>query len=490
MRYLRLFGILLVVAIVALAVPAVFAGTATGGSPNDPLMVTGTSQTIQPNSSLWFYFDYTPSTGAPSFGGRFGRSPSGKPLANVTVDANGVGGLALAIYTPDQAKNWLNDQTTQPVGRGTPFVDVLSDTVTHDLYWSGGFNVAGRYFAVVTNNNSTPVSFMLTIEGDTVITTPLPTPTPEPTLFVPITVTPVPTGTIQGKFVFADAIGGTIYTVQGDSAKPVAVSHGIDPSWSPDGKQIVFARWDNAAPGVYVANADGSNEHIVFTSPRVRSPRMSPDGTQIVFSQQKKDWPNAVWKLGVVDLATGTLTEPQCSKLCYSPSWGPDGQTIYFNDPGIGVLATNKTSGAPWVVLGPNGMYWDTTKNAAMPIEHLPPTDSTMISPDGSRVAFMMAAQDHWDINYVSANGGSQIGVTQQDIMLYTFFNVRISSVSPTWSPDGKQILFMSDRTGKWQFYTINPDGTNLQQVLKNITDSVNINYGYQMERVVDWVKQ
>ena len=239
MRYLRLFGILLVVAIVALAVPAVFAGTATGGSPNDPLIVTGASQTIQPNSSLWFYFDYTPSTGAPSFGGRFGRS-SGKPLADVTVDANGVGGLALAIYTPDQAKNWLNDQTTQPVGRGTPFVDVLSDSVTHDLYWSGGFNVAGRYFAVVTNNNPTPVSFLLTITGDTVITTPLPTPTPEPTLFVPITVTPVPTGTIQGKFVFADAIGGTIYTVQGDSAKPVAVSHGIDPSWSPDGKQIVF----------------------------------------------------------------------------------------------------------------------------------------------------------------------------------------------------------------------------------------------------------
>ena len=487
MKHLRLFGILLVIGIAVMAVPAVFAATPSGGSPIDPLMVTGTAQTIAPNTSVWFYFDYTPDTGAPSFGGRGGRS-SGKPIANVTVDANGVGGLAFSIYTPDQAKNWLSDSTTAPVGRGTPFYDVLSDMVTHDLYWAGGFNQTGRYFVVVTNNNSKPVPFLLTVTGDTVITMPPPTPTPSPTLWVPITVTPVPTGTVQGKFVFQDAIGGTIYTATGDS-KPVAVSHGIDPSWSPNGKQIVFARWDNAAPGVYVANADGSNEHIVFTSPRVRSPRMSPDGSQIVFTQQKKDWPNAVWKLGIVTLSTGALTEPQCSQLCFTPTWGPDGQTIYYDDPTFGIMATNKTSGAPWTVMGPNGMYWDTAKNAAMPIEHLPPTAYSAISPDSSRVAFMMTAQDHWDINYVSAFGGSQIGVTQQDLILYTFFNVRISSVSPAWSPDSSQILFLSDRNGKWEFYTINPDGSNLHQVLKNVTDAVNIQYGYQYERVIDWIK-
>lgn len=461
----------------AFALPAVFAGAPTGKGPNDPLMVTGAAQTIAPNTSLWFYFDYT--------------TDRGRPKATVALDANGAQNIKLAIYTPDQAIAWLRDSTdpaAAPVAYGTVLLDTAYETVAHDLYWAGGFNTSGRYFAVVTNNNATPISFLLTIAGDTVQTAPPPTPVPSPTLFVPITVTPVPTGTIQGKFLFEDSTGGLIYTASGDGSKPVAVSRGIDPSWSPDGKKIVFARWDNSAPGVYIANADGSNEQIVFTTPRARWPHLSPDGTQVLFSQQKKETP-PVWRLGVVDLATGSLTEPQCTQLCFTPTWSPDGRTITYIDPGDGIMATDKTSGAPWTVFGPHGLYWDTSKNAAMPILHLPPIASSMTSPDGNRVAFMMFAQDHWDINWVSAAGGSEVGVTKQDVILYTFFGIKINNVAPVWSPDGKQILFMADRNGKWEFFTANPDGSNLQQVLKNVSDSISIRYDFQNEHLIDWVK-
>ncbi len=59
MKQLKLFGLLFIVVILALAAPTVFAGTPTGASPNDPLMVTGTWQPLSGNSSLWFYFDYS-----------------------------------------------------------------------------------------------------------------------------------------------------------------------------------------------------------------------------------------------------------------------------------------------------------------------------------------------------------------------------------------------------------------------------------------------
>ncbi len=458
--------------------PSVFGGAPTGSGPHDPLTVTGAWQTIAPNTSLWFYFDYA--------------ADRTKSKAAVALDANGAPNLQLAIYTPDQAKMWLRDATdpaAEPTAFGTALRDTAYGTVAHDLYWTGAFNTSGRYFAVVTNNNSTPIALLLTITGDTVQTAPPPTPTPTPTLFVPFTVTPVPTGTIQGKFVFQDAIGGMIYTVNGDGANLTAVSHGIDPAWSPDGKQIVFARWDNPSPGVYLANADGSDERIVFASPRVRSPRFSPDGTQIVFSQQKRETPQAVWKLGVVDLATGGLTEPQCSRLCFVPMWSPDGRTIVYTDPTVGIMATDKTSGAPWIVFGPHGYYFDTAKNAAMPILHLPPLTSSALSADGSRVAFMLWAQDHWDINLVNASGGDEIGVTRPDPILYVFYGVKVNNVAPVWSPDGKQILFLSDRNGKWEFFTISPAGSNLHQVLKSVTDAVSLRYDFQNERVIDWIK-
>ena len=38
----------------------------------------------------------------------------------------------------------------------------------------------------------------------------------------------------------------------------------------------------------------------------------------------------------------------------------------------------------------------------------------------------------------------------------------------PTWSPDGKQIAFTSDRDGNWEIYVMNADGTNQTRLTDN----------------------
>jgi TolB protein len=303
-------------------------------------------------------------------------------------------------------------------------------------------------------------------------------------------VTPVPNGTVQGKFVFETATGGAIYTVNGDGSNLALVSHGIDPAWSPDGKQITFARWDNTAPGLYIANADGSHEQIIYTSPRIRSPRWSPDGKYIAFTQDKtKNDNNPVWKLGVVEVATGKLLEPQCSKLCYVPSWGSDSVSLAYFDPSVGIMATNIFSGPPWLVFGPQGSYFDTAANIFRPILNMEPIQSEEISPDGKRIVYSQQAHDRWEVNIVNFDGSNPTGVTSPDLILSLFFNVVDHNVSPTWSPDGKQILFLSTRNGKWEFFVVNPDGTGLTQVLKNVTDSIPLQYGYSYERMIDWTQ-
>lgn len=132
--------------------------------------------------------------------------------------------------------------------------------------------------------------------------------------------TPVPTGTIEGKIVFQTATGGLIYTVNGDGSNLKLLTTGIDPTWSPDGKQIAFARWGSTFPGLNLINADGSNEHLVYGLQRIRSPEWSPDEKYIAFTQEKTSGRETQWKLGVVEIAKvidgdttkSVLTEPHC----------------------------------------------------------------------------------------------------------------------------------------------------------------------------------
>ena len=39
----------------------------------------------------------------------------------------------------------------------------------------------------------------------------------------------------------------------------------------------------------------------------------------------------------------------------------------------------------------------------------------------------------------------------------------------PAWSPDGRQILFISNRASAWGIYTMDADGNHQQQVVQNV---------------------
>ena len=77
------------------------------------------------------------------------------------------------------------------------------------------------------------------------------------------------------------------------------------------------------------------------------------------------------------------------------------------------------------------------------------------ISPDGTRVAFTVN-ETNWEDNayeteifLAPVSGGAPVQLTR----------AKKSSSSPSWSPDGKWLAFVSDRTDKRQLYLIRPDG-------------------------------
>lgn len=76
-------------------------------------------------------------------------------------------------------------------------------------------------------------------------------------------------------------------------------------------------------------------------------------------------------------------------------------------------------------------------------------------SPDGTRIAFMYVQdKDNWDIFTVEVTTGITFRVTADPA----------TDANPTWTP-ADQILFNSNRGGRWGAYVINPDGTGLRKV-------------------------
>jgi hypothetical protein len=453
------------------AVPAVLAQGPTGSGPLDAMTFTSDQRMVGGNSVLWFYFDY----------------PGDRSKVEVGLNSNLASYLRLAIYTPEQANTWMRDTGVTPIGIATKPTDWTA-TSGYDLFWNGSFNIAGRYFIVVTNFSPTPSVFRLYAKGETI--TLYPTPTPTLGIAAPLT-TPIPQGTLQGKLIFQTSSGGNIYTVNGDGTNLKRIMDGaLDPAWSPDGTKITYARWTGQSE-ICVANADGSAETCLVDANQPLSPQWSPDGTRIVFTRQTGGGTEETkicfgsfcfgqsadtrWKLGMVEFkinAEGNLynvfSDPPCTNHCFSPTWSSDSRYLAYADGQYGVMRTDTMSNTLWMMYNQN-----------------PKVQSPAWSPDGSKIAFQVNQHDHWEIYVMNADATNAKPVTQPDPLSFQ----PVNNVAPVWSPDSKQILFVSDRNGKWQFFVVNPDGSSIRQVLKNVTDVTGLYYNFSNERMASWAK-
>lgn len=157
---------------------------------------------------------------------------------------------------------------------------------------------------------------------------------------------------IPGKLVFSakDSSGTSqIFTMKANGTDLKQLTHfdasegAYQPSWSPDGQQIVFSSFKEGTsigPALWTMNADGKNQQLLYdTEPNNpdapplagNHARWSPDGTKVAFDlclncQIRTN--NDIYLFDVQTKEVIQLTEDTASDTY--PIWSPDGSRIAF----------------------------------------------------------------------------------------------------------------------------------------------------------------
>ena len=321
----------------------------------------------------------------------------------------------------------------------------------------------------------TPTVTLLPIESSTTaVTVGLPTAIYTPTLAFTETLqpeavtptpdnTPIPAATLMGggtgQIVFASARSGVpqIYLSNADGtalAPLTSMENGAcQPSWSPDGSQLVFISpcprrgefFETAyrESSLYTINVDGTGLKTLTTVPGSDfDPAWSPDGRRIAFTSVR-DGNKQIYVLDVNSLAITRLTSVNADIESSQPAWSPDGNLIAYTVKRVGtyqVWAMTDT-GQENVQLARSGQaLWD----------FLP-----VWSPDGTTIFFSQRRPDStrpWlmRLNYEDL----ELDPTRLN------FPTPIEDVEV--SPDGLWLVFegKDNSTGNWDIYFMTVAGS------------------------------
>jgi hypothetical protein len=211
------------------------------------------------------------------------------------------------------------------------------------------------------------------------------------------------------------------------------------PKWSPDGQWIAYEHDDPfRLGGVRLIRPDGRDDHALAPATFALEGAFSwsPDGQKLVYSSYDRFGHYFNYNdLYLYDLGTGRAKRLTRGARAYNPVFTPDGKNILFGKQGPG----DRTS----------LMRLDLATGTVETIKEFPPDtflDFFALSPDGSRLALSIWKRPGFSDLYLMSPIGGELKALTQD---------RNEDLRPAWSPDGQYILFDSIRDEIFNIYAV-----------------------------------
>lgn len=212
----------------------------------------------------------------------------------------------------------------------------------------------------------------------------------------------------RGEFYETIYNESSLYTINADGTglKQLTPSPGsdFDPAWSPDGKRIAFTSVRDGFRQIYTLDVDTSDITLLTNTTNLiesSQPAWSPDGKRIAYTV-KRVGTYQVWAMTDTGQETVQLARSGQDLWDFLPAWSADGKTVYFNQRRQGPFR-------PWLMK----VNYEDLSQEARRLNFATPIEDVSFSPDGLWLVFEgMAPDGNREIYFMTVAGSGRTRLT------------------------------------------------------------------------------